>query len=1627
MDGGGLSERVADSPARLSNGLQSLGAAAAPAPKPKPPVRAKPAMANSSESSSKPVVRRKPAAGAEKEQQTQQRQEDEQKRKSATLPADQTLKAELDSELLLARQQHGDDMPALRPRAHTADNPSTPPRPRRQLASATGVERQQRSSLDDQLSALESESKWASGSQDETSTAAAASVLSVDGARARSNSKLSFRSRSESTAKLADQAAMEEMRTWFSQLGLPQYADSFIVNGYDDLSMLGMLDDADLQLCGVHDVAHRKLILHAAAETSCTDPDQAEDEWERPSSPQEVEVRIRDRMVTSEDVDARARESLARNSLSQIVEQLCTLGGITPMTIPSPLATESTLGTKENAIMPPTPLASHQAPELTGDADIDLDDLLYDLVKFNPQHAIDTAAVPTPPESPQPPTKDASNKPRGSLPTSSASTSRLPDSSSSSSLSSSASSTLASSSASSSAVGNNPTTSSGATATGLERKTSLPVMLSQAHNDDDKQMIASMWQTLESASQVQDVKQPSTVHTPAEAQRATLEVEQKIKKLKEQLEGEGIWTEEEIGQKVKAEKLRIAMLHIKEARVAQGRIHAYDEDGTERSLVANEKTDAWTAAHQLAIKAEVDLQKPWTLIERDEEFNLERTLEDHEQVYLISSRWPRTGKRRFIFKIDFKKNDLFENPEAYFPAHIKVAGMYLQRPQERVEKARKTFLKDYFTGIVRIPELETQCYLREKLKSWKKYNCVVRSSGLYYSKSRGKTSDSKNLLCYTKFSATDIFSANNYKKMFKAPSEHVLALRPETGACANGMLKCIAFESRTDLLSWKAAMRCAKYGLKLREDYELYQRRQMVINRMFSSPSSSNSELRSPPLSRGGTIRLIPIKRSDNDVDARQQNIAADAHEQTSNPGSAQSTSTAASIGQDEFVYPTPKQSADSMLHESSPGTTTGNEGGASEIDGGGGAEELPPTQPKLISASLPPAPASLTMTSSTRSVTSSLSQFPDDSTAEYWEDATPYDSRPAMPVPGLSATAQPPPPPPAADIRGPTKSASSSSLDTSQAAPLAERHGGGGVQFSNVSSTLPPPPPPMTTSDIQSSHFSYAASSNGTMNRDSPDLPPPPPVEALSEAAAVAAPPPSAAKPPPIVPKKRPDAAPKPSPTSNAALRTPPPPRKQASPSPHAAQRAPAALPSMGTAAPAPVAAAQHADNGMTAAAMLSADGGGGAVGGGGGVSTMSIKQRSHALVGVIGRRPPMPTPTSQNSTQQTHQQDTSPMHQLPRQQPSPPQALRQAAPAAQHQQQHASQAAYAQETAASPLPPSQLRAGNNDAGSSSTPLPQPPPSSIPSHHHRPPAIHPTQQQQQQPPPPLLASRGSPSLPATGAGMSHSMSQSHSAHDHIGSNATGTAAAVMTTERRSPQLAPAAASAAASPPIVPRKQGTVLSSSGGAAPAPAATSGGGIALSHPPPPVVAAPNVPMPSAAAASAARHHGDVRSSGGMPPPGQPPPPVSLSSFGPSALPQPFAQHTFAQAQPMPVGAHGYDQPTARQENSTAVAHASEPWFHGPVTRAEAESLLRGAGGQNGLYLIRESSMVPGSYVMTMMGHGRIHNFHIECFSDGHSMAYGIDNSPRFPALSMLIDHFRQNSHRLPCPLSYYVSRA
>lgn len=96
----------------------------------------------------------------------------------------------------------------------------------------------------------------------------------------------------------------------------------------------------------------------------------------------------------------------------------------------------------------------------------------------------------------------------------------------------------------------------------------------------------------------------------------------------------------------------------------------------------------------------------------------------------------------------------------------------------------------------------------------------------------------------------------------------------------------------------------------------------------------------------------------------------------------------------------------------------------------------------------------------------------------------------------------------------------------------------------------------------------------------------------------------------------------------------------------------------------------------------------------------------------------------------------------------------------------------------------------------------------------------------------------------------------------------------------------------------------------------------------------------------------------------------------------------------------------------------------WFHGKLTRENAAHLVssvRIKGRKEGLFLVRESTRMPGSFVLTMWATNQVHHFQIVGHGDGW---YSVDNGPLFQGLEILIDHYRSRSDGLPANLAEFV---
>ncbi|XP_017493174.1 PREDICTED: tyrosine-protein kinase CSK-like [Rhagoletis zephyria] len=76
---------------------------------------------------------------------------------------------------------------------------------------------------------------------------------------------------------------------------------------------------------------------------------------------------------------------------------------------------------------------------------------------------------------------------------------------------------------------------------------------------------------------------------------------------------------------------------------------------------------------------------------------------------------------------------------------------------------------------------------------------------------------------------------------------------------------------------------------------------------------------------------------------------------------------------------------------------------------------------------------------------------------------------------------------------------------------------------------------------------------------------------------------------------------------------------------------------------------------------------------------------------------------------------------------------------------------------------------------------------------------------------------------------------------------------------------------------------------------------------------------------------------------------------------------------------------------------------PWFHGKITREDAEALLMPR--EDGLFLVRESTNFPGDYALCVCFNGRVEHYRV-IYKDSQLT---IDEEEYFDTLSKLVEHY------------------
>ncbi|KAM6934324.1 growth factor receptor-bound protein 14 isoform 2-T2 [Xenentodon cancila] len=121
-------------------------------------------------------------------------------------------------------------------------------------------------------------------------------------------------------------------------------------------------------------------------------------------------------------------------------------------------------------------------------------------------------------------------------------------------------------------------------------------------------------------------------------------------------------------------------------------------------------------------------------------------------------------------------------------------------------------------------------------------------------------------------------------------------------------------------------------------------------------------------------------------------------------------------------------------------------------------------------------------------------------------------------------------------------------------------------------------------------------------------------------------------------------------------------------------------------------------------------------------------------------------------------------------------------------------------------------------------------------------------------------------------------------------------------------------------------------------------------------------------------------------------------------------------------------GHGSPSGAQSSSPNIAiHLSQPWFHGKLSREDAQRLITQQGLIDGVFLLRDSQSNPKTFVLSLCHMQKIKHFQILPVDDEGQLFYSLDDGhTRFTDLIQLVEFYLLNRGVLPCKLKHHCTQ-
>lgn len=301
-------------------------------------------------------------------------------------------------------------------------------------------------------------------------------------------------------------------------------------------------------------------------------------------------------------------------------------------------------------------------------------------------------------------------------------------------------------------------------------------------------------------------------------------------------------SKEEIEAQIKADKIKLALEKLKEAKVKKLVVKVLMDDGSSKTLMVDERQNVREVLENMFEKTHCDCNVDWSLCETNHELQLERLFEDHENMVEPLLAWTRDSENQVLFKEMPEKYDVFKNPQNF----------YLWKKDRKTlkdmkDKDKELLIKENFCGTsIIVPDLEGVLHLKEDgKKSWKQRLFQLRASGIYYVP-KGKTKSSRDLVCFVQFDNVNVYYGQDYKSKYKAPTDFCFVLKHPQIQKESQYIKYLCCDDARTMKLWVTGIRIAKYGAALYENFKASEKK-AAVSAMFSKRSTPSSSSQSTP------------------------------------------------------------------------------------------------------------------------------------------------------------------------------------------------------------------------------------------------------------------------------------------------------------------------------------------------------------------------------------------------------------------------------------------------------------------------------------------------------------------------------------------------------------------------------------------------------------------------------------------------------------------------------------------------------------------------------------------------------------------------------------------------------------